>query len=230
MRLVSTFLLEQYEIVSDEELVAEVLAGQTALFELLMRRHNARLFHAARAIVRDDDEAEDVMQHAYVNAYASLAQFDGRARFATWLTRIAINESLARVRRRRRQTTLAGDAPADGGTPAWSNPERETLASELRRVLEAAIDALPDGTREVFTLRAVEGLSTAEVADVLCVSTDVVKTRLSRARSALQHLLLDWTGSTRLDVFRFYRPRCDRIVEGVFARMLPLSPFTPSSL
>jgi RNA polymerase sigma-70 factor (ECF subfamily) len=97
-------------------------------------------------------------------------------------------------------------------------------------VLEAAIDALPDGMREVFVLRVVDGLSTAEVADALDVSVDVVKTRLARARSYLQQLVLERTSSTRLDVFRFFRPRCDRVVEGVFARMLPLSPFSPQSL
>jgi RNA polymerase sigma-70 factor (ECF subfamily) len=102
MHVVSGAILDRWTALSDEEVVARVVEGQTALFEVLMRRHNERIYRAARSIVRDEDEAEDVMQQAYVNAYAHLRQFDGRARFSTWLTKIAIHEALARVRKRGR--------------------------------------------------------------------------------------------------------------------------------
>ena len=203
-------------------MVRQVLSGNAALYELLMRRHNERLYRAARAITRDDREAEDVMQQAYVNAFEKLRQFDGRARFATWLTRIAINESLARVRLRGRYEPFDDEtASADAlRFPAASqNPERAAFAGELRELLEWAIDGLPDGSREVFVLREVEGLSTAETAASLDVSEDVVKTRLSRARAALRHALYERTGATASDAFRFYRPRCDRVVARVLARV-----------
>ena len=110
MHLVSATVLEQWQALNDEQIVAQVLDGQTALFEVLMRRHNERIYRAARAIVRDDREAEDVMQQAYVNAYAHLRQFDHRAKFSTWLTRIAINEALARVRRQARYEPFDDEA------------------------------------------------------------------------------------------------------------------------
>ena len=204
----------------DEALIQQVLNGNTALFELLMRRHNERVYRTARAIVRDEGEAEDVMQQAYVNAFTHLRQFNGSARFSTWLTRITINEALARVRRQGRYQEFDDEStnaePFMVQHPA-ENPEREAFTHELRRLLEGAIDSLPDGTREVFMLREVEGLSTLEVATCLQVSEDVVKTRLSRGRATLRRLLFERTGATASDAFRFYRPRCDRVVAGVLA-------------
>jgi RNA polymerase sigma-70 factor (ECF subfamily) len=207
---------------TDEDVVRQVLGGDTARYELLMRRYNERLYRAARAITRDDREAEDVMQQAYVNAFTNLRQFNGQARFATWLTRIAINESLARVRRRGRYEPLDDDAvhvETWMGSSAPQDPERQAFTGELHELLEWAIDGLPDGAREVFVLREVEGLSTAETADSLSVSEDVVKTRLSRARAALRRSLLERTGASAPDAFHFYRPRCDRIVAAVLARI-----------
>jgi RNA polymerase sigma-70 factor (ECF subfamily) len=194
-----------------------VLTGQTALFEILMRRHNERIYRVARAIVRDDSEAEDIMQQAYVNAYANLRQFAGKARFSTWLTRIAVNESLARARRQGKYESYDDESNAEPfmAEQMRDNPERQAVSSELRTLLEWAIDQLPDGGREVFVLREVEGLSTADVADVLGVSEDVVKTRLSRAKAALRGAVLQQTGAASPDVFRFYRPRCDRVVARV---------------
>jgi len=206
---------------TDDELVRQVLAGQTALYELLMRRHNERLYRAARAITRDESEAEDALQQAYVNAFTNLRQFDGRARFATWLTRIVINESLARVRQRVKHERIgARTVDVDAllpNTPA--DPERQAFAGELHALLEWAIDSLADGSREVFVLREVEGLSTAETAACLEVSEDVVKTRLSRARAALRQVLFERTGATAPDAFRFHRPRCDRLVSQVLSRI-----------
>ena len=203
----------------DEALIEQVLGGNTALFELLMRRYNERVYRAVRSIVREEPEVEDVMQQAYVNAFTHLQQFAGSARFSTWLTRIAINEALARVRRQGRYETFDESADVEPFTTssAGENPERQAFSQELRGLLEWAIDRLPNGMREVFVLRDVEGLSTLEVAEALDVSEDVVKTRLSRGRAMLRQQLMERTGATAPDAFRFYRPRCDRVVAHVLA-------------
>lgn len=212
---------------TDTDVIQQVLQGNTAMFELLMRRYNERVYRAARAIVRDEQEAEDVMQQAYVNAFTHLGQFNGSAQFPTWLTRIAINEALARVRRQGRYDAFDEEhpnvEPFMHRDPS-QNPERQAFTGELRDLLEWAIDTLPDGMREVFVLREVEGLSTSEAAACLGVSEEVVKTRLSRARAALRRVLLERTGATAPDAFRFYRPRCDRVVANVLARIAALKP------
>jgi RNA polymerase sigma-70 factor (ECF subfamily) len=207
---------------TDDDIIRHVLSGNTGMFELLMRRYNERVYRAVRAIVRDEQEAEDVMQQVYVNALAHLNQFNGSARFSTWLTRIAIHESLARVRRRGRYEVFddeRADASLAMSEHPSQNPERQAFTGELRGLLEYAIDALPNGMREVFVLRDVEGLSTAEAADALDVSEDVVKTRLSRGRAALRRILRERTGAAAPDAFRFHRPRCDRVVARVFAEI-----------
>ena len=220
MQGVSAQVLDNWDTLTDEEVVGRILTGQTALFEILMRRHNERMYRVSRAIVRDDSEAEDVMQQAYVNAYANLRQFAGKARFSTWLTRIAVNESLARLRHRGKYEPYDDERSsvepfmAEQSSP---DPERQAFSGELRTLLEWAIEQLPDGAREVFVLREVQGLSTAEVGDALDVSEDVVKTRLSRAKTALRRTVMERTGSTAPEVFRFYRPRCDRLVARVLA-------------
>jgi RNA polymerase sigma-70 factor (ECF subfamily) len=222
MHVINAAVLERWSTLPDDQVVEQILAGQTALFEVLMRRHNERIYRAARAVVRDDTEAEDVMQQAYLNAYAHLRQFDGRASFATWLTRIAVNEAIARARKRGRFQPLEDDSlmhfPISTG-PASSNPERMALSHELRQMLETAVDRLPDGQREVFMLRDVEGLSTSETAACLGLSDDVVKTRLSRARAALRRQLFERVGATAASSFTFQRPRCDRIVAAVMAKL-----------
>jgi RNA polymerase sigma-70 factor, ECF subfamily len=213
----------------DNVLIEQVLGGNTTLFELLMRRYNERVYRAARSIVRDEQEAEDVMQQAYVNAFTHLRQFNGSARFSTWLTRIAVNEALARVRRQGRYEAF--DEELSNAEPFMfmtqnpaDNPERQAFAHELRGLLESAIDSLPNGMREVFVLREVEGLSTLEVAACLEVSEDVVKTRLSRGRSLLKRLLMERTGTGASEAFRFYRPGCDRVVANVLATIAGQSP------
>ena len=222
MAMASTVPLEAGQ--SDNTLIEQVLAGNVASFELLMRRHNERVYRAARSIVRDEAEAEDVMQQAYVNAFTHLRQFNGLARFSTWLTRIAVNEALARIRLRGRYEVFDdANTTGDASMPNESagNPERLAFAGELRALLEWAIDSLPNGMREVFMLREVEGLSTEEAAECLAVSQDVIKTRLSRGRAMLRTLLLERTGATAAEAFRFDRPRCDRVVAGVLARIEP---------
>jgi RNA polymerase sigma-70 factor (ECF subfamily) len=212
--------IARYGALQDEEIVSRILEGNSALFEVLMRRHNERVFRAARAILRDDREAEDVMQEAYVNAYAHLAQFDRRARFSTWLTRIAVYEALARAKRRGR-TELMEEASLEAVMPTTSqpDPERETFGHELGKLIESAVDNLGDGYREVFMLRQVEGMNTAETAEVLGVSEDVVKTRFSRARHAIQRDLLDRMGSAAATAFTFGQARCDRVVAIVLTRI-----------
>jgi RNA polymerase sigma-70 factor (ECF subfamily) len=144
MHLVSAPVLEGWACLSDEQIVERVVAGQTALFEVLMRRHNERVYRAARAILRDESEAEDVMQQAYVNAYTHLRQFDGRSRFSTWLTRIAIHEAFARERRRSRYVEMDPEQPP-GRYMATSmttpDPERLAFSQELGALMASAIDA-----------------------------------------------------------------------------------------
>lgn len=210
------------EALPDEDVVRRIREGETALFEILMRRYNQRLFRVARAIVRDDAEAEDVLQQAYVNAYAHLDQFAGTARFSTWLTRIATYEALGRLRRRGRQKETSmgdGEDAMDGFPTPQPNPERQAFAGELRRALETSLDALPEAYRTVFVLRDVEGLSTSEAADCLEVSEDVVKTRLHRARVMLREDLFERAGLSARSVFAFDGERCDRIVAAVLARI-----------
>lgn len=209
---------------SDETLVARIVAGESALFETLMRRHNARLFRSARAILRDEGEAEDVMQQAYVNAYQHLGQFGGRARFATWLTRIAVHEALRRLRKRRRLTEIDAMSDLDDvlepqerrGTP---NPEEQAFAGELRVLLESAIDRLPARYRVVFVLREIDGLDAAEAAECLGLTAEAVRTRLHRARAALRADLMDRAGLATSAVFPLHLSRCDRVVAGVWAQL-----------
>ena len=222
MHVVSGATLDRWTTLSDEEIVNRVVGGETALYEVLMRRHNERVYRAARSIVRDEDEAEDVMQQAYVNAYANLRQFDRRAKFSTWLTKIAINEALGRARKRGRYDAVdfAGEENLAVERQSSRDPEHQAFTGELRSLLESSIDELPDGLREVFMLREVDGLNTAETAECLGVSEDVVKTRLSRGRAALRNQLAERAGILAPDAFRFPQPRCDRIVAAVFARIL----------
>jgi RNA polymerase sigma-70 factor, ECF subfamily len=206
------------EPLSDEELVARIVAGDAALFEILMRRYNQRVYRAVRAVLRGDDEVEDVMQQAYLNAYQHLRQFEGRAQFSTWLTRIAVNEALAR-RRRRISEPDSGEPDAmirlvDESQP---DPERQTATSEL---LEREVAALPDAFRLVLVLRDVEGLSTAEAAASLEISEDNVKTRLHRARTMLRDNLYRRAGVTLDSLFVFGNARCDRVVAAVMAQLM----------
>lgn len=208
------------EQAADSEIVARVVAGDNALFEILMRRHNQRIYRAVRAILRGDDEVEDVMQQAYLNAYQHLAQFAGDAQFSTWLTRIAVNEALAR-RRKQGSAFMQGEDEVmlrlvDETTP---DPEQGASAAELRELMEREVAALPDAFRAVVMLRDVEGMSTAEAAAVLEISEDLVKTRLHRARAMLRDNLYRRAGVTLQSAFVFGNARCDRVVAAVMSRI-----------
>jgi RNA polymerase sigma-70 factor (ECF subfamily) len=155
----------------DECIVARVVAGETAAFEMLMRRHNRRLFRATRAILKSHQEAEDAMQEAYVSAFAHLRDFGGRSRFSTWLVRIAVYEALGRLRRAKRVTSL-DDAELEASVATTRSPEGAASDVELRALLETAVDALPLSFRAVFVLRAVEGMSVEETAESLDIPNE----------------------------------------------------------
>lgn len=208
---------------TDQEIVDRVKAGDTALYEIIMRRYNQRLYRVARAILRDDSESEDVMQDAYVRAYQHLDQFAGRAPFSTWLTRIAVHEALARLRSRKRNEQLSeieeeGDPHMDLAEHSPS-PEDNASIAEASRLLEEALLRLPDQYRIVVTLRDIEDLSTAETAASLDLTEENVKVRLHRGRAMARRWLLSKVGSGAKDAFPFMGVRCDRVVAAVFARL-----------
>jgi RNA polymerase sigma-70 factor, ECF subfamily len=204
--------------IPDADVVTRVLAGDSALFELVMRRYNRLLFRLARGIVRDDDEARDVVQAAYVRAYYHLDQFRGPAGFKAWLARIAINEALSRARRApalsdTEQQVLALPDLTEVG------PEHAAASRDLLRILQAAIDRLPEEFRQVFMLRGVEQLRTAETAELLEIKPATVKTRFHRARRMLQELWHRKVDDVVRDTFPLGGQRCDAIVGAVLARI-----------
>jgi len=219
-------LINSAEMLSDEEVVRRILQGETALFELIMRRYNQRLYRVARAILRDDSEAEDVVQDAYVRAYQHLAQFAGRSRFATWLTRIAIHEALARSQRRRLTEQFDASARSEGTVDGEAevvanalNPEEQLSVSELGRALEDAILSIPEQYRLVLMMRDVEQLNTQEAAAALDLTEENVKVRLHRARAMVRKNLFAQAGAEAPAAFGFMGPRCDRVVARVMERV-----------
>lgn len=212
------------DVPSDEEVVRRVVGGETAAFEVLMRRHNRRIYRAVRSILKDEAESEDAMQAAYLSALSHLADFRGGAAFSTWLTRIAVNEALARLRGRAHLVPVE-EVPEPPAPPsAAGDPERRAAARELVGVLERAVDRLPASYRTLFVLREIEGLSTADAAASLGISEDLVKVRLHRARAALQAELLALLGADAPRAFEFEATRCDRVVRAVMARALGAPP------
>ena len=210
------------KLLSDEAVVARVLGGDVASFELIMRRYNQRLFRVARSIVGEDAEAEDVVQEAYVDAYQHLAQFEGRAQFSTWLTKIAVYEALAR-RRKQRQLRLMTPGDAEIDPMELRSPSRDAAEQasqrELGQVLAAAVEALPAELRLVITLRLVERLSTQETAECLGLTPANVKVRLHRARLLLRSWIDQRIGKETRQLYAFDGERCDRIVERVKSRI-----------
>jgi RNA polymerase sigma-70 factor (ECF subfamily) len=216
----------------DAALVARIVAGDRAAFQELMRLHNTALFRAARAVVRDDADAEDVLQEAYIAAYRHLRQFRGEARLATWLTRIVINPALGRLRSRRRDNVVAllddrGEAVGAPREPTMeedpgASPEAGAMRAELRRLLERKIDALPLAFRTAFILREVEEMTIDEAAECLAIPAATVRTRVFRARALLRASLAEEMDVAASEVFRFAGARCDRIVAGVLERLREL--------
>lgn len=214
----------------DAEVVRRVRAGETSLFGILMRRHNQRLYRTARAVLKDEAEVEDVMQQAYINAFTHLHQFEERSQFSTWLTRIALHEAFSRRRKMQSHEMVApipsnhqddrGDS-MDTLTSPHPDPERQAYASELSRLLEAAVDELPETYRTVFMLRDIEGLTTSETGNGLGLGEEAVKTRLHRARAMVRRAVTARIGSVAPGAFQFHALRCDRVVAAVFARISP---------
>lgn len=208
----------------DEVLVKMAGDSDEEVVRVLVRRHNRRLFRVARAVLRDDAEAEDVVQETYVRAFTNLASFRGEASLSTWLTRIALNDALGRARRRRPSVELTDDEIQEGRVlmfppmaSAESNPESETARGHMRRVLEEAVDDLPEPFRMVFVMRDVEGLNVEETASHLSIKAETVKTRLFRARRLLRSAIEQRLSAGFSELFPFDGDRCantaDRVVE-----------------
>jgi RNA polymerase sigma-70 factor (ECF subfamily) len=214
----------------DATLVGSVLAGDAAAFEMIMRRYNRRLYRLARATMRNDADAEDALQDAYVKAYRALAQFRGDASLSTWLGRVVHNECLIRLRRDARRENvipMAGDVDvSDKELPdaGIERPEAAAMRSQLRELLTRHVDGLPDALRTVFVMRAIEDMSVQEVAQCLGMSEVAVRSRHFRARSLLREALAREIDATESDVFAFDGARCDRIVAGVLARIGAMPP------
>jgi len=215
------------EAMSDRQVVDRVLQGDGASFELIMRRHNRRLYRIARGILRNEAEAEDAVQEAYVRAFEKLEDYRGTGPLSAWLARIAVNEALGRLRRSDPAAGLSLDDPEHQEETnfmaelsfAGPSPEQDAARGEFRRLLETAIDALPDAYRLVFILRGVEEMSVTETAACLELEEATVKTRYHRARKSLQQHLAGLVDASAAEVFPFAGERCDRIVAGVFWRL-----------
>ena len=221
--------------VDDAELVGRIARHDQAAFEILMRHYNGKLFRVARAILKDDAEAEDALQDAYLDAYRHIDEFRGEARLKTWLTRIVINQALMRLRKHKRdrvvvpfedgRATEPDPVEADVADEHAESPPAATLRAEIRRALERRIDELPTAFRTVFVMREVEDMTVEETAECLSIPSATVRTRLFRARALLREALARDMDMATVDVFSFAGERCDRIVAGVLARALaPSSP------
>lgn len=207
----------------DEELVLRTLAGEPEAFAQIMRRHNRRLYRLARGIVRDDDEAEDVLQEAYLHAYQRLDTLAGKAALPLWLGRIVTNEALGRLRRRHATVALEQlefELPAEELPLSLGHqPEAEAARRQVSAWLESAIDHLPQAFRVVFLMREIEGLSLQETATLLGIPLATVKTRDFRARRLLREYIGSCLAASFADVFPFLGARCDRIVTRVLGQL-----------
>jgi len=175
---------------TDDEIVKRVLAGDSGLFELLIRRHDQRVYRAARAIVRNETDADDIVQETYLRAFQHLSQFEARAKFSTWLLRIAIHEALARYRENARFEDLDEISESEKAhADPCSSPEQIAVRGEIREMVQRAIDELPPTLRTVLMLRQIEGMSISEAAEVLEISQDNLNVRLHRAKAALREKL-----------------------------------------
>ena len=206
-----------FTILDDETVIGRVKEGEIALFEIVMRRYNQRLYRIIRSILGTDSDVEDVLQEAYMKAYGHLGQFEGRSSFATWLTKIAVYEAMARARRGRRFQPLAvatGDDenPVEELHSGLPDPEQNAAQHELMRLIEEAVDHLPDSFREVFVMREIEQMNQAETAECLGIKEETVKTRLHRARGQIESYLLTRAGQGIRTAYSFGDSRCTRIV------------------
>ena len=214
------------------ELVDRIVRHDRGAFEIVMRRYNAKLFRVARAILKNDADAEDALQEAYLAAFKAMDRFEGTARLSTWLTRIVINQALGRLRARKRDEVVVGFAAQERpqtemqeelvDPAALESPERATLQAQWRALLEQKIDALPLIFRTVFILREIEDMTVEETAGCLSIPAATVRSRLHRARAQLRESLAFEMDTIAGDVFPFAGARCDRIVAGVLKRLPPV--------
>ena len=219
--------------IDDAALAARVIAGDSAAFELLMRRHNRRLYRLARSMLRNAADAEDALQEAYLSVFRSIAGFRAQSSLATWLSRVVLNECLGRRRRQTRRDTIVsivsttGDGEEEDRAmpgPQSESPENALGRTELRLLLERKLDDLPEAFRTVFVLRCVEELSVEETAQTLGIPEATVRSRHFRARSLLREALAQDVDVAERDLFSFGGLRCDRIVANVLGRLARLSP------
>ncbi|MBZ9819104.1 RNA polymerase sigma factor [Mesorhizobium sp. CA4] len=211
----------------DMALVSRALARDPGAFRAIIKTHNQRLYRIARGVVRNDAEAEDIVQEAYMRAFASLSSFRGEASLSTWLSRIVINEALGRLRKRRRTVAMPGSPEAQiirfpstqNDLNPGDDPERTMAQRQILGLVERATDSLPDVYRTVFVARVIEGLSIEETADLLGVKPETVKTRLHRARALVRKALDDEIGPVLLDAFPFAGRRCERLTQAVMKRL-----------
>lgn len=226
MQTIETLEKARSESWTDKEVVDRVITGDTALYEIIMRRYNQRIYRVTRAILRDEAEAEDVMQDAFVKAYQHLPQYAGLAPFSIWLTRIAVNEALRRLRLRNRSQQLDNFEHEEEGSMNVAetslDPEQRASLAELGQLLEAAVLNLPDQYRTVVMMRDIEELTTAETAAALDLTEENVKVRLHRGRALMRDWLFDRVGVDAKNAFAFMGGRCDHAVTGVFARIADL--------
>jgi RNA polymerase sigma-70 factor (ECF subfamily) len=217
---------------AEAQLVQLARQRDSGAFRTVMQRHNRRLYRLARAVVRNDSEAEDVVQEAYVRAFTSLDRFRGDSSLATWLSRIVLNEALGRLRRRHptvdlaavenRRPSLGQVIPFPLAAPQL-DPERTMAQREIQRLLEQAIDDLPEAFRTVLVARVIEEMSVKETADLFGLREETVKTRLHRARGLLKKALEKHVDSVLTDAFPFDGQRCERMASAVLQRFgLPL--------
>lgn len=212
---------------SDLDLASRAQAHDADAFRTIVQMHNQKLYRLARSIVRNDSEAEDIVQEAYVTAFAHLASFRGEASLATWLSRIAINEALGRLRRKNRAAQVIASEPASDAhiipfpltASSSDDPERRMAQRQILKLVEQATDALPDAYRTVFVARVIEGLSIEETADLLGVKPQTVKTRLHRARELVRKQIDEQIGPIMLDAFPFAGKRCERLTSAVMKRL-----------
>jgi RNA polymerase sigma-70 factor, ECF subfamily len=214
--------------IDDAALAARVLAGDSAAFELVMRRHNRRLYRVARAMLRDSAEAEDALQDAYLAAFQAMGNYRGEASLATWLSRVVVNQCLGRLRRQARRDNIVPMVSMEGAeeqehaampSENFDAPEQAFARKELRAVLERKLDELPEAFRTVFMLRCVEELSVEETAQILNIPEATVRTRQFRARGMLRASLAQDIDGAEREIFSFDGECCDRIVATVLRRL-----------
>ncbi len=206
-------------------LIRRAAAGEVQAIRQIIRTHNQRLYRLVRAVLRSNADAEEVLQEAYLKAFANLAGFNGEASLATWLSRIALNAALMRLRaeKRLKRASLPSAAKAEiipfPFSTATTDPERIMAQRQLLHLVEEATDALPEAFRLVFVARVIEGLSLEETAALLDLPPATVKTRLHRARKLIRTRLEAQIGPVLIDAFPFAGTRCDRLTEAVIAKL-----------